>query len=643
MWGPTICRDVAILTDTVERCDAFTNASFNVAPRYQCVMYQEWHDMQEYWVSGYIPITAAECADPSMRLPPNNMLVYNSAGLLINAGNWTMVESQGIAPPVCVQSPRMRNNALSSSEDTTGFPAVWNWTVPVLDYTDPLAQDRCVLRIRYNVTSGELPWWGWGSDTTVDGSVDWRNNSNHTTYNGQTVMLPTNISIWETYGLSFDLVQAAFTPSSNGNVGRGYVYASWPTVDIWGLIPEGGLLPQGGSGNASAVGRVYLSLGIDTAETGRVFQDRTHTFGIRPLPAGFEGYTIHNLGVEGKRGNIVQVFPGTEYDYSPFQLEVEWGDVIHIQWTGSNYNPQGNAGSGPAGFDRSNIIVLAPAVYWEAGEGNDTRFTSIGHWTRNYPARIDSWQGRFLNFSFADAWRLAVPALNSAYNNLGLRQITCNANTTYHYIGTRNNNFSNRGQKGILTILPSSGPAPAVISPETLAAANGAGLSWARIQYPLNDRLSNIYNIYLSDGGPGGSSFASHYVFVYPRLLAVPDKGYIALNIDHKWVPFTYGEIYWYQSIGDEGYELFTKVAQWSWNGDASATAMINMGGYYAVVYVVNGSAVGGFIIGVVGVAVMVFLAYRRFGCRCFNKTQAAPDQAKEGLLPASAPTSTTV
>merc|ERR1712117_778914 len=144
-----------------------------------------------------------------------------------------------------------------------------------------------------------------------------------------------------------------------------------------------------------------LRLALNTAQTGRTFQDRSHVMRlIRRPTAGAQSGTanaavnqgfqanalglnagnaqanagttpmnpkIYNLNVQGKRGNIVQTFPAVEYDFWPKTLQVKTGECIAMQWTGSNTHNNGNpagdgqagdAGEGRGGSDRSNIMQL---------------------------------------------------------------------------------------------------------------------------------------------------------------------------------------------------------------------------------------------------------------------------------------------
>ncbi len=214
------------------------------------------------------------------------------------------------------------------------------WTVP------NTPSRNCVLRLRYNITGLEAGGYAEGAGKA--GGPPAGTPGLNSTFNG-----------------------AAKSPILQD-----------PYVDI-------GDLPSGDN-----VDREFLSLAVNTNQYGRTFQDRSYVFEIRApgaansltpdsariktqdqnvLTALNAGKRLVNLNVRGKRGNVVQTFPSVEYDFIPNELRVRAGDMLHIQWVGSDYNPRRGCNDGEGGppdpydnanadqnsrADRNNLIEL---------------------------------------------------------------------------------------------------------------------------------------------------------------------------------------------------------------------------------------------------------------------------------------------
>jgi hypothetical protein len=213
---------------------------------------------------------------------------------------------------------------------------------------------------------------------------------------------------------------------------------------------------------------LMFTLAMDTTQFGRTFQDRTHVFSIIPRPSGVtDAVRILNLNVRGKRGNIVQTYPATEYDFVPEILAVRVGDLIHFQWTGCDHNPAGNAGEGLVKTDRSNIVQISHLG--ASFPSQDTEFQGASGLNYMFP---DPKQRILMSYSGQTGCKTAAQLntdltntgtateqnvancmkLNAAnaYFNGGL--IKMNTSSEFYYMSSRNNNFSNRGQKAYLKV-----------------------------------------------------------------------------------------------------------------------------------------------------------------------------------------------
>jgi hypothetical protein len=213
-------------------------------------------------------------------------------------------------------------------------------------------------------------------------------------------------------------------------------------------------------------------LALNTAQFGRTFEDRSHVFWIKKRPSSIPRLAkVYNLNVQGKRGNIVQAYPAVEYDFVPKNLHVYRNDYIHFQWTGCDNNPQGNAGEGRAGGDRSNIVQM---------ESDDKSHPADDKWLNSrkklFPNRDVRVRMAMLDQPVDDPTRCLSRSdllnknngnnnnaeqdvqncmkLNNAgpYFDGGVQKMSTTGR--YYFMSSRNNNFTNRAHKGSIFVEP---------------------------------------------------------------------------------------------------------------------------------------------------------------------------------------------
>lgn len=417
-WHPTDWKDIAVLTSDVSRCEYYKKHSFNVEPKGECVEYYPGGKERKQW-SRYN--NAKDCSDNGGKwmtftnfLEKRTSSQYNTEEKCLSESKvlhtWAIPHGSDkpmclvkLNEPYCGQAPWTRDNHLGNTPE--GITPNFTWTIPLFPSGH---NQRCVFRIRYNISTDDY-----------DG---WKTNSSY----------------------------------NNKLIGQN------PAVDIGASSP--------------------LKLAINTAQYGRTFQDRSHIIklNVRSTSSVPQEKNIFNLNVRGKRGNIVQVYPAVEYDFVPNKLTLKKEtDVLHIQWAGSNTHNNnspagdgqaGDAGEGKGGTDRNNMVEIRDPldnypVPWEMSElfqGAKALWTSLelkGPKPEDIAVSLAT-AGYYscLRKSTCDKDSVEAKAtkmdslLNNAPASFGGMILQFSKKGCFYYMCSRNNNFSNRSQKGVLCI-----------------------------------------------------------------------------------------------------------------------------------------------------------------------------------------------
>jgi len=415
-WQATPFRDLAVMTSNTTRCALYEAETQNVKNK-------------------------GECTNPAH----NNQAACTGAGATwTEKGMWP----EGTAPDLnCMAAPWTRDNHLGNAAGTNAadgeeagdgaYAASYNVTFPKMLGTGQSANfDRCILRLRYNITTGD------GVVTDVEGAA--------TDLAAAGEQATQSSPFWD------------LDSTLNGDD------ASPVTGNPQTIVPaasgaDGGAALKDGAGATRT-----LQMALNTDQTGRTFQDRTGVFHVRAMTEAEEDDctdgTVLNVGVIGKRGNIVQSYPAVEHDFSPAAIEANTDDCIHFQlhMTDRDVNNGDNNGEGKDGTGRSNFVVQAAGTRtYPITKFNEQNFF-------NTPEEMEKWA--FLeqekiggagcqnenniannnNNNQQDERNCAVLNARGPYYDGGMKAMSTAG--SWNFMSTRDNNFSNRSQKGNISV-----------------------------------------------------------------------------------------------------------------------------------------------------------------------------------------------
>jgi hypothetical protein len=532
-WHPSPWIDIAVLTNDAGNKSCTTPMDDDCNAR--CKYYLENSFNTNY--KGYCDILHNSAQAVTLKTDNtmwNQRKWYNNEEeCTANGFTWYEVSLKdviNVSYPICERTGFSRVNQLGNAADRTvssypdelGAPDGLNanrfmWTIPKIPaitttdtYFDGIddagmvdAYKSCVVRIRYNLSTSDFP--AWPADA-METTHPWRNE----------MVTAANNSA------SGDFSNTPLTQDP-------YIYIGTGDEDL-----DDDTSTRNGAGDEK-----FVSLAVNTNQYARTFQDRSYKFRIAKRPtehapavdatdtprilAVSEDTKVFNVNVRGKRGNIVQTYPAVEYDFVPNSLSLSPGDVVHFQWTGSDYNPRrgcNDAEGGPpdpnnyvsssndnSRADRSNLIFVntmaenAPMDYitYTAYTDDDN---AVDPMKGQYSAKVANMKEQLYNNTpctvtgadcFDQVMRLAYLNQQSDGGSLALRRgaacltqeelddisneqerqnhpLNCakmnakpypyfdagvmkvNVPGKFSFFSSRNNNFSNRDQTGIICV-----------------------------------------------------------------------------------------------------------------------------------------------------------------------------------------------
>mmetsp|Transcript_398 Transcript_398/g.648 ORF Transcript_398/g.648 Transcript_398/m.648 type:complete len:786 (+) Transcript_398:133-2490(+) len=439
-WRPQPWKDLAILTSDIKFCDYFTQNSQNVQPTYFCNCTWLYADDIQQARNQYNQ--NQNPAQPGQ----NAMCPIDQIKCLSYGFDWIEVAPLTNKAPDCVWHPFSRDNHLGNAlpVDEAGNPITPKTTEGDVqpanaNYIATIPEDmrgKCVLRLRYNMSTGDYPSHQYAQEGGTAG-VGLNGTTNCPWYTGGTDCGNGNPD--------------CSTGSGNANAFQCGTALTETAIPLYNRPYVDPFNNDDG---------FTLGLAINTDQTGRTFQDRSFLFNVEPAPSEVEGKRIINLGLRGRRGNIVQAYPATEYDYTPSLADLNKGDYLHIQLHGSDFNAARNANNGEGWqfSDRTNLVQMH-----QRGDNYPVHHSQITMWPDTATAKKWAWVGQDPS--------LCDPDVNNddnqnEYKNCGKLNMAPNRfpadpreglvemNTVgnFYYYSTRNNNFSNRSHKSQIKV-----------------------------------------------------------------------------------------------------------------------------------------------------------------------------------------------